>query len=372
MYYLKYYDKVIAEITVENDVPVLMEILNPKYFFDKYSKNVLDKHEIQEWIKDRVRPDTQAGFSSIAKSLGIHLDDSMWYWDLFKSTKGLNVKDKLYLTEDELSESPWDSILIDTNTNTHYKDLFTINYTNNNINMIGACSKKLIRMNGKLGILKKSLQHNTYDSVCEELIFKIAEQIGISCSPAICLSSDESVSFIDENIDLIHGEVFLNTTECDIEIMYTRLRKTNVDKRVLVDFLRMFLFDILTRQMDRNVTNFGFYRINDYIKLYRLYDNGLSLFSSVSYKESLSYVTLYGESLTNIKYLARELKRLGVDEPFPSEINKEFLLSIIKPFESVIADKKPDNNIDDICNWVMKMYQHIKSEFNQLILTGNK
>ena len=52
----------------------------------------------------------------------------------------------------------------------------------------------------------------------------------------------------------------------------------------------MGLFDVITRQMDRNYTNFSFYKSNGILQFYRLYDNGLSLFASSRYKEDLDWV----------------------------------------------------------------------------------
>ena len=60
-YYLKYYDKTVSEINIDNRT---MEIINLDLFFDKRNKNIMDKVEVEKWIKGRIRPVSQAGFNS--------------------------------------------------------------------------------------------------------------------------------------------------------------------------------------------------------------------------------------------------------------------------------------------------------------------
>lgn len=363
--FLKYHDITVGLLSVEENVPKELEILRPDLFFDKHSKNVLFGDELMEWIKERVRPNAQVGLNKILKSLDIDDSGSMWYWELFLKTKGMNVKDRLWITENEFDDSPWDLLLtidkeipeVDL-----YKKYLIVNKSYNNINLIGACEKSIVRVNGNLAILKKTLQHNTFDGIAEELAYLIARTLGVNCSEAKYLGNGLSLSFIDENIDLIHAEAFLNTDSRNIEVIYKKLATRDIDKRVRIDFLRMFLFDILTRQMDRNLTNFGFFKINSYVKLYRLYDNGLSLFSSVKFNPSLEYTTIYGNSEDILKYIIRQLKNELVDKPFAGSLSEEFLEDIFKPYEEEILQIK-GTNYKDITKWIMDMYNHILKQF---------
>lgn len=363
--YLKYHDTTVGILYIDNFLPIQLEILIPNLFFDRYRKNLLSGDELIEWIKDRVRPNAQIGLNKILKSLEIDTTDSIWYWKLFLKTKGMNVKDRLWISEDEFADSPWDLLLtidkeipeVDL-----YKKYLTINKSYNNINLIGACEKSIVRVNGNLAILKHSLQHNTFDGIAEELSYLIARNLGINCAEAKYLGNGLSLSFIDENIDLIHADAFLDTDSRNIEVLFKKLVLKDIDKRVRIDFLRMFLFDVLTRQMDRNLTNFGFYKINSYVKLYRLYDNGLSLFSSVKFNPNLKYQTLYGDSYEIINYIVRQLKNEFVDKPFAGNLNKEFLTDIFKPYEKEIFEIK-ETNYKDIINWIMDMYEYILKQF---------
>lgn len=364
--FLKYYDITVGLLSIENNIPKQLEILRPDLFFDRHTKNILFGDELIDWIKDRVRPNAQVGLNKILKSLGIDDSGSMWYWELFLKTKGMNVKDRLWIAENEFDNSPWDLLLTidkDIPEVDLYKNYLNINRSYNNINLIGACEKSIVRVNGNLAILKHSLQHNTFDGISEELCYLIARNLGINCAEAKYLGNGLSLSFIDENIDLIHAEAFLETDSRNIEVLYKKLVLKDIDKRVRIDFLRLFLFDILTRQMDRNLTNFGFYKINSYVKLYRLYDNGLSLFSSVKFNPKLRYVSVYGDSEDILKYVVRQLKNELVDKPFAGKINEEFLEDIFKPYANEIFEVR-STNYKDIIKWIMEMYNHIIEQFN--------
>lgn len=160
----------------------------------------------------------------------------------------------------------------------------------------------------------------------------------------------------------MHAEAFLDIDSRNIEVLYKKLVVKDIDKRVRIDFLRMFLFDILTRQMDRNLTNFGFYKINSYVKLYRLYDNGLSLFSSVKFNPNLEYSSVYGNSEEVLKYVIRQLRNELVDKPFAGKLNSEFLEDIFKTYEYEILQVK-GTDYRDIIKWIMNMYNHILEQF---------
>lgn len=160
----------------------------------------------------------------------------------------------------------------------------------------------------------------------------------------------------------MHAEAFLDIDSRNIEVLYKKLVVKDIDKRVRIDFLRMFLFDILTRQMDRNLTNFGFYKINSYVKLYRLYDNGLSLFSSVKFNPNLEYSSVYGNSEEVLKYVIRQLRNELVDKPFAGKLNSELLEDIFKTYEYEILQVK-GTDYRDIIKWIMNMYNHILEQF---------
>lgn len=76
------------------------------------------------------------------------------------------------------------------------------------------------------------------------------------------------------------------------------------------------------------------------VKLYRLYDNGLSLFSSVRFNPNLVYSSVYGNWEDVLKYVVRQLQNELVDKPFAGKLNLEFLEDIFKSYANKIFKVK--------------------------------
>ena len=277
-YYLKYYDKTIAEIDIDNRT---MEIINLDLFFDRRNKNIMNSIEVDKWIRNRIRPVSQVGFNSFLASLDLTEDEDDLYWKVFETTRGINVKDKLWLAlnEDEIYEecSPWASIMLDDGKIiNHSFDVIKLNATKTKLNIDGACNKDLARLKGNLCVVKERLQTNSYDNISEELAYEIAKKLGIECSPAGVLPDGLSFSVIDETKDLIPANVLIELDQGSFEDFYKLFLQIPSPSKTKLDVLRMGLFDVITRQMDRNYTNFSFYNSNGIVQFYRLYDNVLS------------------------------------------------------------------------------------------------
>lgn len=82
-YYLKYYDKTVAEIDIDNRT---MEIINLDLFFDRRSKNIMSSIEVDKWIRNRIRPVSQVGFNSFLASLDLKEDEEDLYFKVFIAT----------------------------------------------------------------------------------------------------------------------------------------------------------------------------------------------------------------------------------------------------------------------------------------------
>lgn len=366
MYYLKYYNTIVAEI---DEIGQGMEIINPDLFFDKFNKNVMSGLEFRDWLMQRCRPQAQKGFTEFLTLLGIKESPNM-YWEIFIKTRGVNIKDKLWLAfdyDEEFEEmSPWvrlldyDRTILDIDSSSTI-DL-TIRKTLKQFNIDGACKKDIYRLNGKLVIIKEILQENSYDNISEELVYDIATKLGIDCAPAGILEDSKSFSEIDETKDLEHASKVFNLDSGSFEDICVKMSKLKLNRAVRINILRMGILDLLTRQMDRNLTNFSFYKVNANYQMYRLYDNGLSLFSTVRFNQNLEYNLGFGEtSLTKLRRICFELKRLGTMQLFPNRLTQAFLEKITKPYKDAIF-KKNGNKVEDIIDWVLRMQELIESE----------
>ena len=366
-YYLKYYDKTVAEINIDNKT---MEIINLDLFFDRRNKNIMSSDEFDKWIRNRIRPVSQVGFNSFVASLDLTEDEEDLYFKVFIATRGINVKDKLWLAfnEDETYEecSPWASIMLDDGkVINHSFDVIKLNATKTKLNIDGACNKDLARLKGNLCVVKERLQTNSYDNVSEELAYEIAKKLGIECSPAGVLQDGLCFSVIDETKDLIPANILIGLDQGSFEDFYKLFLKIPSPTRTKLDVLKMGLFDVITRQMDRNYTNFSFYKSNGIVQFYRLYDNGLSLFASSRYREDLDCSLGYGETLdSKLRFIVRELKKLNVEFIFYDRLDKDFLEKISQSHSEYIKNAN-GNDLANVIDWVLKQQTHVEEMLNE-------
>lgn len=112
MYYLEYYNTIVAEVDIENKH---IEIIKPDLFFDRYNKVNIAGEEFDRWVNNRVRPQSQRGFNDFVNDLGLDLNSPTLNLDILIKTRALNAKDKLWLAykdeEDYETCSPWYKIL---------------------------------------------------------------------------------------------------------------------------------------------------------------------------------------------------------------------------------------------------------------------
>ena len=366
-YYLKYYDKTVAEINIDNKT---MEIINLDLFFDRRNKNIMNSIEVDKWIRNRIRPVSQVGFNSFLASLDLTEDEEDLYFKIFIATRGINVKDKLWLAfnEDETYEecSPWASIMLDDGkVINHSFDVIKLNATKTKLNIDGACNKDLARLKGNLCVVKERLQTNSYDNISEELAYEIAKKLGIECSPAGVLQDGLCFSVIDETKDLIPANILIGLDQGSFEDFYKLFLKIPSPARTKLDVLKMGLFDVITRQMDRNYTNFSFYKSNGIVQFYRLYDNGLSLFASSRYREDLDCSLGYGETLdSKLRFIVRELKKLNVEFIFYDRLDKDFLEKISQSHSEYIKNAN-GNDLANVIDWVLKQQTHVEEMLNE-------
>ena len=366
-YYLKYYDKTVGKIDLDNKT---MEIINLDLFFDRRNKNIMNSIEVDKWIRNRIRPISQVGFNSFLASLDLTEDEEDLYFKIFIATRGINVKDKLWLAfnEDETYEecSPWASIMLDDGkVINHSFDVIKLNATKTKLNIDGACNKDLARLKGNLCVVKERLQTNSYDNVSEELAYEIAKKLGIECSPAGVLQDGLCFSVIDETKDLIPANILIGLDQGSFEDFYKLFLKIPSPARTKLDVLKMGLFDVITRQMDRNYTNFSFYKSNGIVQFYRLYDNGLSLFASSRYREDLDCSLGYGETLdSKLRFIVRELKKLNVEFIFYDRLDKDFLEKISQSHSEYIKNAN-GNDLANVIDWVLKQQTHVEEMLNE-------
>src|SRR5680860_352089 len=230
------------------------------------------------------------------------------------------------------------------------------------LNIEGANIKELLRYNGELVVVKKRLQDNCYDNISEVLAYKIAVLLGVPCARAGLLDDERAYSVIDERVkdNLVHACDLLKLDEGSVYDIYDKLERINVDARIKFRFLQMLLFDILIRQVDRNMTNFSFIIIDNCIDMYSLYDNGLSLFSTTKFKSELNFLMRtkdYSNDVLDFCVEKSNELHFNVQDLLPKQVSFEELKNITFPYERIM-----NNSVYDICHWVVLQQENIMNK----------
>lgn len=233
------------------------------------------------------------------------------------------------------------------------------------LNLEGANVKELLRYNGELVVVKKPLQDNCYDNVSEVMAYKIATLLGVPCARAGLLDDERAYSVIDERVkdNLVHACDLLKLDEGSVFDIFDKLERINVSPKIKFRFIQMLLFDVLIRQVDRNMTNFSFIIIDKCFDMYELYDNGLSLFSTTKFKSELNFLMRtrdYSDDVLDFCVKKADELQFILKDLLPKQVCYEDLKNIIIPFESMI-----NNSVYDICRWVVSQQDNIMNKFKQ-------
>jgi len=158
--------------------------------------------------------------------------------------------------------------------------------------------------NGRYGIFKKRLSGVMTDIESEIACYKLSNLLGVNVCPVFRVSDDVIFSefLYDFNKEfIVHARRFFADGERSLDL-YADLRAKFPEFTEDID--KMCVFDFITRQDDRHLSNFAI-KINDkgVSDFYPLYDNGRSLFFddnpvtvSNAVKNIIEYSTSFGET----------------------------------------------------------------------------
>lgn len=188
----------------------------------------------------------------------------------------------------------------------------TLEFTNNTVSKLlsfsgsatsGGIAEKFLGVrtsDGKIGILKRRFGDNTFDSINEVICWKLGKLFGVE----VCEASFEYFKG-EELVMSIYDVLQPEFVSCKTAFskpgkeFYKTFNKKEIEsrfgERAFIDFKRMIIFDLLTRQEDRHINNFGF--VSD--GMYPLYDNGRSLFWNISDLEEIMNIGLADSFVSN-------------------------------------------------------------------------
>jgi hypothetical protein len=132
--------------------------------------------------------------------------------------------------------------------------------------------------NGLYGIYKKRLNPLSTDAESETAAFALAKKLGVPCCPAYYIDKDTIFSAFQYDFSqeyIVHFRNLFDSVQTDNE--YYNLLTLRPQYRD--DINRMLIFDFVTRQDDRHLSNIAV-KITGAAEesFYPLYDNGRSLF----------------------------------------------------------------------------------------------
>lgn len=154
---------------------------------------------------------------------------------------------------------------------------------------------------GKFGMVKRQVQPNKYDNINECLCYYLGKLFGVN----VCEASQEIYNGDNDWVIQIYQYEYGSNQviQCknafgidnfnkqfSIKAIRNRFGDTAVD-----DFNRMIIFDTITRQTDRHIRNFQFYKD----RMYPLYDNGRCLFWDKSELREINNIDLISQFYTN-------------------------------------------------------------------------
>lgn len=268
--FLKWHDEVIGVI----DENFVVQFIKPEYneVVSLYTngKTSWSREEFTSFLGERIVNRERRDIEKILFRCGLSRYDIL---KLGIITRGIHSKDLLWIADSEgdtfskAITNVFESIFI------RKKDL----QGNSLDSPEGYNVKRYGAYNGKYGIYKKRISPLTTDVESEIAAYKLACRMGIECCPAYRTDDDTMFSefaydFASEYI--VHFRHLFDGARSENEY----LNLVNARPQYRDDIIKMLIFDFVTRQDDRHLSNIAVKLNRDGETFYPLYDNGRSLF----------------------------------------------------------------------------------------------
>lgn len=233
------------------------------------------------------------------------------------------------------------------------------------LSLEGANEKRSVSVDGKLALVKKPIQENCYDTWVELMVYRVAQFLGVPCCEAGMLNSVESYSVVDRSVrtNLVEAGEFLNLSSDKFTDVLETMQKSRIGDCVIEAYLRQTLFDLLTRQLDRNLTNFSFVK-SSVVSLYPLYDNGLALFSTTTVADALEFRSVVGDVSTGVLNALVEVasdRDLGYYDLIKNKLTAGVLSELWGDCPEVFVN---GNKKEDLICWVIRQQDTLMTAFS--------
>lgn len=246
----------------------------------------------------------------------------------------------------------------------------TLEFTNNTVSKLlsfsdattsGGIGGKFLGMrtsDNKLGIVKRRFGESTFDNTNEVICWRLGKLFGVK----VCEASFEYFRG-EEFVISVYDELQPEFVSCKSaffrpgKAFYKTFNKKEIELRfgekAFIDFKRMIIFDLLTRQEDRHINNFGFVSNG----MYPLYDNGRSLFWNIHDLEEIMNIGLVDSFVSNehgydwcyvLDNMSLEERRSLINQ----NVTQEDIFSILQEYYE-------QNRAFAISNYIYSVYKFI-------------
>jgi hypothetical protein len=295
------------------------------------------------------------------KNLGLSLSDQYWINPKHDQKQWADVNFFTNKFSNDLGD-----ILIGNSDNKHIKKSLMLKSPDATTQ--GNLQKRWKIINGKRYLIKKGSSSLDQSIFNEKIVSDIGKSI-FSKGDFVTydlFSSDEKdgiyckcKNMITENDELVPAVHYTsNIPQSMKNILDSVAIKNKAELEIQIS--KMFLLDVLIRNEDRHMNNFGFIRDVNTLEIKRLapiFDNGISLYSSVEpYKEIEKYVVKpkIFNSFEQLLKVIKDLSWLNID--------KDYILDCInKTLHSYNFDKLYSKKIDNILKLTAKNISEIRN-----------
>lgn len=308
--YLKWRDDVIGLIDEAYNVTFVQPRYNTVVTLYTRGKNTWSHDEFVSFLSDRVVSRDRRDIEKILFRCGLSAYDVI---RIAEVTRGIHPKDLLWIAK-RPEESFYDVMTA------VFESVFLqkIDLVGDSVDTPeGFNIKRYGVWNGKYGIYKQRISPLVKDVESEIAVFNLSGLFGVPCCPAYRTDADTVFSeflydFSSEYI--VHFRRLFDGARSENE--YKNL--ISVRPQYKTDIIRMLLFDFITRQDDRHLSNIAIKVTSNGESFYPLYDNGRSLFYEDTAETALrawqdvdAYATVFGIAGTYLDHL-RDISASGV------------------------------------------------------------
>jgi hypothetical protein len=278
--YLKWADHIIGTINPDGSVRFSEPSFNTTVRIYTRGRGEWSADELMDFLAERIVSRDRRDIERILFRCGLSQYDVMRIAGI---TRGIHPKDLIWIAHSEGER--YEDALSDVFTSVFHKRIDLVGESVDSPE--GFNIKRYGAHEGRYGIFKRRIGPLMTDVESEVAAYLLAERMGVKCCPARRVDADTVFSeflydFSREYI--VHFRRLFDGPRSDNE--YENL--ISVRPQFKDDIIRMTVFDFVTRQDDRHLSNIAIKISGDAESFYPLFDNGRSLF----YEDTENFVTL--------------------------------------------------------------------------------